>query len=49
LALDLSRSERSGDQLGFRHSDATIEAAAVEFKTDVQKLIAIQRYEIASS
>jgi len=32
-----------------RSPDAAIEAAAVEFNTDIKKLIAVQRYEIASS
>jgi hypothetical protein len=29
-------------------ADEAIEAAAVEFRTDVKKLIAVRRYEIAS-
>jgi hypothetical protein len=28
-------------------ADAAIEAAAVEFKTDIKKLIAVRRFEIA--
>jgi hypothetical protein len=28
-------------------ADAAIEAAAVEFKTDIRKLIAVRRFEIA--
>jgi hypothetical protein len=29
------------------NADAAVEAADIEFRTDVKKLIAVQRYEIA--